>query len=327
MRFYQKKFGIWRRKAKYALAKSQFSVGPNTFKHHLENFWESADTSMYKTWHFCPSVTVIQQSPQCVSCIFMNVFSLFISFWKWLGETNPRSLSFFTRILTFAVLALSGEVKTSGKVLKKYSYVLAMSRLPGMSKSKKGRGKGKRSRQEVSCSWTCGRYRSARTHIHTSFTTLRTTSPAQSQTPKGKATQRNVIKQAKEGRLLWVVGCEVSCNLEMRFGRSKHRKRACLGLSPPGRGQITLVQYCERAPWLHRMEYQSWANGYDLVLGLVVMLDVNPGCILAKGTSKLMNITLESISTMFIGMVCHIADDHGSAQSKSWSQRWRSGVS
>lgn len=282
---------------------------------------------MYKTWYFCPSVTVIQQSPQCVSCIFMNVFSLFISFWKWLGETNPRSLSFFTRILAFAVLALSGEAKTSGKVLKKYSYVLAISRLPGISKSKEGRGKGKKSRQEVSCSWTCGRYRSARTHTHTSFTTLRTTSPAQPQTPKGKATQKR--DQAGKGGETFVSGgmWSESCNLEVRFGRSKHRKSACLGLSPPGRGQITLVQYGERAPWLHRMEYQSWANGYDLVLGLLVMLDINPGCILAKGASKLVNITLENISTMFIDMVCHVADDHGSAQSKSWSHWWKSGVS
>lgn len=159
MCFYQKKKkkGIWRRKSKYALAKSQCLVGPNSFKHHSENFWASADTSMYKTWHFCPSVTVIQQSPQCISCIFMNVFSLFISFWKWLDETNPRSLSFFTGILAFAVLAHSGEAKTSDKVLKKNSYVLAMSRLPGISNSKKGQGKGKKRKQEVSCSWTCGR--------------------------------------------------------------------------------------------------------------------------------------------------------------------------
>lgn len=134
---------------------------------------------------------------------------MFISFWKWLGETNPRSLSFFTRILAFAVLALSGEGKTSGKVLKNFSYVLAMSRFPGISK-KKGREKCKKSRQEVSCSWASGRYRSARTHIHTSFTTLRTTPPVQPQTPKGVATPRNVIKQAKEGRLLQVVGCKVS---------------------------------------------------------------------------------------------------------------------
>jgi len=47
------------------------------------------------------------------------------------------------------------------------------------------------------------------------------------------------------------------------------------------------------------------------------MLDVNLGCILAKGTSKVVNITLENISTMFIDTVCHVADDHGSAQSKS----------
>lgn len=44
---------------------------------------------------------------------------------------------------------------------------------------------------------------------------------------------------------------------------------------------------------------------------------VNPGCILAKGTSKMMNVILENSFTMFIDMVCHIADDHGSAQSKS----------
>lgn len=77
-------------------------------------------------------------------------------------------------------------------------------------KQKRTRERQKKSRQEVSCSWTCGRYRSARRHIHTSFTTLRATPPAQPQTPKGKATQRNAIKQAKEGRFLWVVGCEVS---------------------------------------------------------------------------------------------------------------------
>lgn len=132
----KKKLGIWRRKARYALAKSQCLVGPNSFKHHLENFWQSADTNMYKTWHFFPSVTVIQKSPQCVSCIFMNVFSLFISFGNgWVRQTQKYFL-FFTRILAFAVLSLSGEAKTSGKVLKKYSHVLAMSRLPGISKSK-----------------------------------------------------------------------------------------------------------------------------------------------------------------------------------------------
>lgn len=65
-------------------------------------------------------------------------------------------------ILAFAVLALSGEAKTSDKVLKKCSSLLAMSRQKqkhkkGISKSIKRTGERQESRQEVSCSQTCGR--------------------------------------------------------------------------------------------------------------------------------------------------------------------------
>lgn len=52
-------------------------------------------------------------------------------------------------------------------------------------------------------------------------------------------------------------------------------------------------------------------------MGLLVLLDIIAGCILGKGNSKLMNIILKNSSTMFIDMVCHVADDHGSTQSKS----------
>lgn len=69
--------------------------------------------------------------------------------------------------------------------------------------------------------------------------------------------------------------------------------------------------------WLHQVECESWANGYHLVLGFLVVLDVSPGCILVKGTSKLMNVFLENSPTVFIDTVCHTADEHGSAQSKS----------
>lgn len=61
-----------------------------------------------------------------------------------------------------------------------------MSRLPGISKSNKRMRERQKSRQEVSCSWTCGRYRSARTHVHTSFTTLRTTPQFNPTLPKAK---------------------------------------------------------------------------------------------------------------------------------------------
>lgn len=62
-------------------------------------------------------------------------------------------------------------------------------------------------------------------------------------------------------------------------------------------------------------------------MGLLILLDIIAGCILGKGNSKPMNIILKNSSTMFIDMVCHVADDHGSAQSKSWSHWWKSGVS
>lgn len=191
----------------------------------------------------------------------------------------------------------------------------------------KWRRERQKSRQEVSCSWPCRRYRSARTHTRTSFTTLRT---PPSSTPNSQR-QRHSEKcdWAGNGGETFASGgiWSESCNSEVRSGWSEHRKSACLGLSLPGRGQITLVQYCECAPSLHQMENQPWANGYDLVLGLLVMLDVNLGCILAKGISKLTNIILENSPTMFIDMMCHEADDHGSVQSKSWSCWRQSGVS
>lgn len=69
--------------------------------------------------------------------------------------------------------------------------------------------------------------------------------------------------------------------------------------------------------WLLQVEYESLADGCHLVLGILVILDVNPGCTLVKGTSKLMDVFLEKSPAMFIDMVCHIADQHGRAQSKS----------
>lgn len=57
------------------------------------------------------------------------------------------------------------------------------------------------------------------------------------------------------------------------------------------------------------------------------MLYIIPGCVLAKGTPKLMNIILKNSPTMSVGMVCRVTGDHGRAQSKSWSYWWKSGVS
>lgn len=121
------------------------------------------------------------------------------------------------------------------------------------NQKKRMRERQKISRREVSCSWTCGRYRSARRHIHTSFTTLRTTPP--SSTPNSQRQSRSEKHdRAGKGGETFVSGgmWRESYNSEMRFGRSKHRKSECLGLSPPGRGQITLVNV--------PLDYIGWSS-------------------------------------------------------------------
>lgn len=127
---------------------------------------------------------------------------------NWMKQTQEAFL-FFTGILASAVLALSGEAKTSDKVFKKYSYVLAMSGLPGISKSKNGQGEGKKAGKRLP---VLGHVVDTDLHAHTHVPHLQPSEhpPVQPRTPKGNATQRNAIEQAKEGRLLRVVGYKVS---------------------------------------------------------------------------------------------------------------------
>ena len=194
---------------------------------------------MYKTWHFCPSITAIQQSPQCISCIFMNVLKPVYFLLEMAGWNKPKKPFFFNQGIS---ICSSGSFRWSKNIRQSVKQVFLRfgNEQASWDKQKqKTTRKGKKSRQEVSCSWTYGRYRSARPHIHTSFTTLGPTPRAQPRTPKGKATQRNMIKQAKEGRLLWVVGCEVS-HVTWRWDLAGvNIERVRLGLSPPGRGNKT----------------------------------------------------------------------------------------
>lgn len=175
-----------------------FLVGPNSFKHRLGSCGESADTSMYKTCQFCPSVTVTQKSPQCISCIFMSVFSLFIFFRKRLNETNPRNLSFFHQDIG---ICSSGSFRWSRniKVLNKVSLCFGNEQASWDKQKQKRMRERQKSRQEVSCSWTCGRYRSARTHIHTSFTTLRTTPQFDPTLPKPKPLRKTWSSRQRRG--------------------------------------------------------------------------------------------------------------------------------
>lgn len=72
------------------------------------------------------------------------------------------------------------------------------------------------------------------------------TPPVQPWTLRSKDTQRNVIKQAKEGRPLWMVGCKGS-HVTWRWDLAGiNIKKGMSGALITGRGWITLVQYWEQ---------------------------------------------------------------------------------
>lgn len=145
-------------------------------------------------------VTVIQQSPQCISCIFVNISSLFICLFPfgngWVKWTQDIMFSPGFWHLQFA---LSGGPQTSGKVLKKYACVLAMNRLLGISKRKKCMRERQNNRQEVSCSWTYGRYRSACTYIDTSSTTSEQPPQSNPKLPKAKPLRETWLSRQGRG--------------------------------------------------------------------------------------------------------------------------------
>lgn len=121
-----------------------------------------------------------------------------------------------------------------------------MSRLPGISKSIEGQGKGKRAGTRFP---VLEHAADRDLHVHTSIPHLQPSEHSSSSTLNSQK-QRHSGKcdQAGKGGETSVSGGmeSESRNLEMRFGWNKHTKSACLGLWLPGRGWITLVQYCEQ---------------------------------------------------------------------------------
>lgn len=180
-------------------------MGPSCFKHYFENFWDLLTPDCIKP-NILPLCYFHSTIPTGHFMHFYHcVYPAFLL--EMAGQNKPKkSLGFFTKILAFAVLALSGKAKTSDKVLKKCS-VLAMSR--DKQKHKKDKRKSKKQARgflflnmwEIEiCTYT---------HPYLIYKP-QNTPPVQPWTLRSKDTRRNVIKRAKEGRFPWVVGWKAS---------------------------------------------------------------------------------------------------------------------